>query len=233
MANLSGRERANYIQGMFARIAPRYDLMNRLMTAGQDIAWRRNVIRRTALPKSGRLLDLGAGTGDLGREALRQFPESQVVLADFTIQMMRIGLLRQHSDKLNWSASDALRLPFPTQSFDAIVSGFLLRNVSDLDGTLQEQYRVLKPGGRIGCLDTTRPRKSLLTPLINFHLNVVIPTVGEILAREPDAYTYLPASTEQFLDAEQLAARMLATGFKQVGFTRLMVGTIAIHWGTK
>ncbi len=233
MANLSGRDRAKYVQEMFARIAPRYDLMNRLMTAGQDIAWRREVIRRTALPKSGHLLDLGAGTGDLGREALRQFPGSQVVLADFTIEMMKIGLVRQHSEHPNWSACDALRLPFPTRSFDAVVSGFLLRNVSDIDQTLREQYRVLKPGGRIGCLDTTRPRKSLLTPLINVHLNMVIPAVGEIFAGEPDAYTYLPVSTEQYLDAEQLAARMLAVGFKRVGFRRLMFGTIAIHWGIK
>ena len=233
MANLSGRDRANYVQEMFARIAPRYDLMNRLMTAGQDINWRREVIRRTALPKSGILLDLGAGTGDLGCETLRQFNGNQVILADFTIEMIKIGRVRQHSDKLNWLASDALRLPFPAQSFDAVVSGFLLRNVSDINQALLEQYRVLKPGRRIVCLDTTRPRKSLLAPLINVHLNVVIPAVGEIFAGEPDAYTYLPVSTEQFLDAEQLATRMLAVGFKRVGFRRLMFGTIAIHWGTK
>lgn len=233
MTNLSGRKRAHYVQEMFARIAPRYDLMNRLMTAGQDIAWRREVIHRTKLPKSGRLLDLGAGTGDLGREAYRQFPECQAILADFTLEMMKIGLLRQPSNHLNWLASDASSLPFPAQSFDAVVSGFLLRNVSDIDQTLLEQYRVLKPGGRIGCLDTTRPKKNLLSPLINVHLNMVIPAVGEIVAGEPDAYTYLPDSTKQFMDAEQLAARMLAAGFKRVGFRRIMFGTIAIHWGIK
>jgi demethylmenaquinone methyltransferase/2-methoxy-6-polyprenyl-1,4-benzoquinol methylase len=113
------------------------------------------------------------------------------------------------------------------------VSGFLLRNVSDTRRSLREQHRILKPGGRIVCLDTTRPPKSIFTPVINFHLHQVIPTIGGMISGDRDAYRYLPDSTESFLAAEQLAERMLSAGFRKVGFNRRMLDTIAIHWGEK
>ena len=233
MTNLTGTERARYVQGMFTRIARRYDLMNRLMTAGQDVGWRREVIQRAELPARGRLLDLGAGTGDLAQEALRQNPDCQPVAADFTLEMMRVGKQRPGTRQLNWSAADALHLPFEDESFDALVSGFLLRNVSDLPLALGEQWRVLKPGGRVVALDTTRPQRSLLTPFINFHLHTVIPTLGKLISGEADAYTYLPDTTANFLEAERLAQALRNAGFIQVGFERHMFGTIAIHWGVK
>jgi demethylmenaquinone methyltransferase/2-methoxy-6-polyprenyl-1,4-benzoquinol methylase len=233
MAHLTGTDRARYVQGMFSRIARRYDLMNRLMTAGQDVRWRREVVRRAGIPESGRLLDLGAGTGDLAWETRRQHPGSQPVAADFTLEMMRVGKSRPNFPSLDWSAADALRLPFLTESFDAVVSGFLLRNVVDVPQALSEQYRVLKPGGRVVVLDTTQPTRNLLSPLINFHLHVIIPFLGRIIAGASDAYTYLPESTEAFLQAEQLAAFFSQAGFKEVGFRRLMFGTVAIHWGRK
>jgi demethylmenaquinone methyltransferase/2-methoxy-6-polyprenyl-1,4-benzoquinol methylase len=233
MANLTGTERAQYVQGMFNRIAHRYDLMNRLMTFGQDVRWRREVIHRTELPATGRLLDLGAGTGDLAQEALCQYPHCQPTAADFTLGMMRAGKARPGASQIDWNAADALWLPYPPESFDAVVSGFLLRNVSDIRLCLREQFRVLKHGGVMVALDTTRPPSSLLAPLINFHLHAVIPTVGHLISGEADAYRYLPDSTEAFLAAEQLAERMLSAGFRKVGFRRLMLDTVAIHWGKK
>jgi demethylmenaquinone methyltransferase/2-methoxy-6-polyprenyl-1,4-benzoquinol methylase len=233
MANLTGSERARYVQGMFSRIAPHYDLMNRLMTAGQDVRWRGEVIRRAALRPGAALLDLGAGTGDLAQEALRQQPACRPIAADFTLEMMLVGHTRAEAGRIAWSAADALHLPFPDQSFDAVVSGFLLRNVSDLRRSLSEQFRVLKPGGRIVALDTTRPPRSRLTPLINFHLHTVIPALGQMISGSRDAYSYLPDSTEAFLTAEQLAERMQAVGFTQIGFQRRMLATVAIHWGVK
>ncbi len=231
MANLDRDAHARSVQGMFTRIASRYDLINRLMTAGQDQRWRREVIRRAGLPAGGRLLDLGAGTGDLAREALRQVPSAQVTAADFTLAMMLAG--KPRSPQPDWSAADALRLPFPEAAFDSVVSGFLLRNVSDLRAALAEQRRVLKPGGCLVALDTTPPGRSLLTPFINLHLHTIIPALGRWLTGDRQAYTYLPNSTEHFLRAEVLAARLSEAGFHQVGFRRLMFGTIAIHWGRK
>jgi demethylmenaquinone methyltransferase/2-methoxy-6-polyprenyl-1,4-benzoquinol methylase len=232
MANLSGGERAHYVQGMFARIAHRYDLMNRLMTAGQDVSWRQEVIERAGLPQVGRLLDLGAGTGDLSRQALRQIPGCRPVAADFTLEMMLAGKKRPMAS-LDWAAADALCLPFPDEHFDAVVSGFLLRNVSNLPQALAEQRRVLKPGGRIVTLDTTRPERNLLSPLIRFHLHTLIPALGRLVAGDGEAYTYLPDTTEGFLSAEELKECLSQAGFGQVGYLRRMFGTIAIHWGVK
>ncbi len=217
---------------MFQQIAPRYDLMNRLMTGGQDIHWRKQVIALAHIPPGGRLLDLGAGTGDLTREALRQQPTCRPIAADFTLGMMQAGQ-RQPGPVLAWSAADALNLPFPAETFDAVVSGFLLRNVVDLPRALREQYRVLKPGGRFVALDTTRPRRNLLSPFIHFHMHHVIPFLGGLLTGQRAAYTYLPETSEHFLLAEDLLARLQAAGFQQTGFRRLNFGTVAIHWGNK
>jgi demethylmenaquinone methyltransferase/2-methoxy-6-polyprenyl-1,4-benzoquinol methylase len=233
MANLTGTERRRYVQAMFSRIAGRYDLMNRLMTFGQDVGWRREVIGRARLSSGSLLLDLGSGTGDLAYEALRLQPGCQPVAADFTLNMMRTGMLRPNAGRLAWTAADALQLPFPSGTFDAVVSGFLLRNVIDVRQGLAEQHRVLKPGGRVVALDTSRPPDSPLSPLINFHLHTLIPTLGGMIAGDRDAYSYLPDSTASFLKAEQLAERMLAVGFRNVGFRRMMFNTVAIHWGEK
>lgn len=229
---LSAENKGAYVQGMFNRIAPRYDLMNRLMTAGQDLRWRREVIRRAQLGQNAHLLDLGAGTGDLAREALGQHPDCHALAADFTLGMMRVG--QRHAPPTpDWSAADTLALPFASQYFDAIVSGYLLRNVSDLPLALKEQFRALKPGGWLVSLDTTRPVRSILTPLIQFHMRTIIPLLGALITGQRDAYTYLPSSSENFLDAETLAEALRIAGFEKVGFQRRMFGTMAIHWGRR
>lgn len=223
---------AQAVQRMFSRIARRYDLMNRLMTAGQDVRWRREVIRLASIPPKGSLLDIGAGTGDLCREALRQQPHCLAVAADFTLEMMRAG--RHLPPQISsWCAANAESLPFPDETFDAVVSGFLLRNVSHLPLALREQYRVLKPGGKIVCLDTTRPTAAWFSPFVQFHLNRVIPLLGGWITGDSEAYTYLPQSTQNFLLAEDLAEQMRLANFRQVNFKRWMLGTIAIHWGEK
>jgi demethylmenaquinone methyltransferase / 2-methoxy-6-polyprenyl-1,4-benzoquinol methylase len=235
MTHLNGDDRARYVQEMFTQIAPRYDLMNRLMTGGQDVGWRREAIARARLTPGARLLDLGAGTGDLAREACRQQPAAKVVAADLTLAMMQHGEPRhgQAQAALTWSAADARQLPFSDRTFDAVVSGFLMRNVGDVAPVLAEQWRVLKPGGQIVVLDTTRPKRNLLSPFIWMHMHLVIPLVGGLISGFRNAYTYLPDSTENFLAAEDLASRLTAAGFKNVGFRRLMFGTIALHWGEK
>ena len=230
MTQLTGNERAKYVQGMFTRIARRYDLMNRLMTGGQDVRWRKRVIELARMNDHASLLDLGTGTGDLAREALSAFPKAEVVGADFTLEMMRVG---QKSGRLDFSTADALRLPFDVSSFDAVVSGFLMRNVIDLQKALEEQFRVLKSGGRIVILDTTRPKKNILSPFIWLHMHFVIPTLGGLLTGSRDAYRYLPETTEGFVTAEEMATRMAIVGFKKIEFQRYMFGTIAIHWAEK
>lgn len=233
LKNQPAYDQGSDLQAMFTSIARRYDLMNWLMTGGQDTRWRWEVIRRTNLPPGGRILDLGAGTGDLAYLALRQNPDCTPVAADFTLAMMRVGKANRADESINWSAADALNLPFESGCFEAVVSGFLLRNVDDIARSLEEQRRVLKPGGRLVALDTTRPERNLISPFVNFHLHVIIPNLGRLITGSEVAYTYLPDSTEAFMRAEQLADRMREAGFQQVGFRRLMLGTIAIHWAEK
>jgi demethylmenaquinone methyltransferase/2-methoxy-6-polyprenyl-1,4-benzoquinol methylase len=230
MTQLTGQERATYVQNMFTQIAKRYDFMNRLMTGFQDVRWRRQVIRLARLTNDTLLLDLGTGTGDLAREALSQFPQVQVTAADFTLEMMRVG---QKAGPLNFSSADALHLPFNNSSFDAVISGFLMRNVVDLQKGIDEQFRVLKNGGRVVILDTTRPKKNILSPFIWIHMHFIIPTLGGLLTGVKEAYRYLPDTTEGFVTAEELSVQMEKAGFKNVNFQRLMFGTIAIHWGEK
>jgi demethylmenaquinone methyltransferase/2-methoxy-6-polyprenyl-1,4-benzoquinol methylase len=207
--------------------------MNRLMTGGQDAGWRQQVIQLAQLPPGGKLLDLGAGTGDLAFEALRRDASLRAVGGDFTLEMMQVGRTRAKGSLVRWTGADALNLPFPDNTFDAVTSGYLMRNVVDVRLAWAEQRRVLKPGGRVVCLDTTPPPRNLLRPLIEFHLHRVIPALGRLIAGASDAYTYLPDSTENFLPAGRLAERMTEAGFREVRFRRLMFGTMAIHWGTK
>jgi demethylmenaquinone methyltransferase/2-methoxy-6-polyprenyl-1,4-benzoquinol methylase len=230
MARLTEQERATYVQTMFAGIARHYDLMNRLMTGGQDSRWRQRVIELARLTPHSRLLDIGTGTGDLAREALIQSPTANVIAADFTLEMMRVG---QSRGSLSFSSADTLQLPFPEACFDAVVSGFLMRNVIDLQKALQEQHRVLKRGGRIVILDTTRLKKNILSPLIRLHMHVVIPILGGLLTGASEAYRYLPESTEKFATAEELASRMASVGFRKLNYERLVFGVVAIHWGEK
>jgi demethylmenaquinone methyltransferase / 2-methoxy-6-polyprenyl-1,4-benzoquinol methylase len=207
--------------------------MNRVMTLGQDQRWRRELVRGLDLQPSMRLLDLGAGTGDLTYEALRQQPGCRVVAVDFTPAMLRLGQQRCGGEAVPWIAGDALHLPFPEESFDAAISGFLLRNVPNLDQALHEQYRVLKSNGRLASLDTSRPPQNWLSPFIKLYLNFYIPLIGSLIAGNRQAYQYLSTSTQAFLAAESLAERISGAGFKAVHFQHRMAGTIGLHWAQK
>jgi demethylmenaquinone methyltransferase/2-methoxy-6-polyprenyl-1,4-benzoquinol methylase len=191
------------------------------------------VVARAAPPPNGALLDLGTGTGDLALAAKKRHTECRAVAADFTLEMMQIGRQRRETALLNWTAADTLRLPFPDGTFDAVVSAFLMRNVTSIPQALREQRRVLKPQGRLIILDTTRPPVNLLSPFVRFHLHVIIPALGRLLTGQGEAYTYLPESTERFLQAETLAAYMAEAELGEIGFRRRMFGTVAIHWGVR
>lgn len=228
---MSEIERARENRAMFARIAPRYDVMNRLMTAGLDGRWRHELLERAQLGVGDRVLDIGTGTGDIAFEVTQRYPGATAIAADYTFEMMDAG--KKKGRVLKFNAADTLQLPYADGTFDAVVSGFLLRNVTDLDRALCEQYRVLKPGGRWVSLDTTRPEKNLFSPLIQFHLQTVIPMLGRLVTGQASAYRYLTASTQNFLRAEDLTARASKAGLRDAHFVRRNLGTIAVHWGTK
>jgi demethylmenaquinone methyltransferase/2-methoxy-6-polyprenyl-1,4-benzoquinol methylase len=147
--------------------------------------------------------------------------------------MMIVGKQRPNGERVRWSAADALNLPFADNSFNAVTHGFLVRNVVDIPRALAEQFRVLKPGGQVVCLDTTPPPANLLRPFLMFYLKAIIPTVGTLISGHRDAYTYLPNSTVGFKSPDELAGLVRNAGFVDVGYQRFMFNTIAVHWGTK
>lgn len=228
-------EKYTYVSDLFGRIAQRYDLMNKVMTAGQDIRWRKMVIAQANLPQfNGRLLDIATGTGDIAFEARRQYPGLEVVVgADFALPMMQVGQQRVNGHTVSWSGADALRLPFPNDYFHAVTSGFLMRNVIDIDQALQEQMRVCQPGGRVVILEIPRPADNILGQLFRLYFHNVVPYIGGLISGQGDAYRYLPSSADAFLRPKELKSRMEMVGLVRVRYELLMVGTVALHVGEK
>jgi len=210
---------------MFDRIAPVYDAMNRVMTAGLDQRWRRATVREVV--RSGDdVLDACCGTGDLA-VAARNAGASSVVGVDFSERMLEQA--RRKAPELEWVQSDVLELPFEDASFDSAVVGFGVRNVEDLEAAIRELRRVLRPGGRLGILEITTPRG----PLKFFYklwFDRIVPLLGRLLPGG-DAYTYLPASVRRFPGPEDLARLLDSCGFEAVRFRRFAGGIVALHVG--
>lgn len=226
--------KAAYVRSMFARIVPRYDLINRLMTMGLDRRWRRIAVG-LARPRDAVALDLATGTGDMAIELARQASRF-VVGADFCPEMVAAAVQkvsRDHSGvPVSFMAGDAQQLPFADNTFDCLVNGFLLRNVSDLDGALREFHRVLKPAGRLVCLDLTHPPRAL-RPVFWPWFRAVVPALGGLVGGDFDAYTYLPDSLSTYPDAKRLCSMIVGAGFIDAAYRRVGMGTVAIHTAVK
>lgn len=226
-------QKRGYVRRMFTAIAPHYDLMNRLMTLGQDQGWRRRVVDLCALPRGGRMLDVATGTGDIAYEALRRDPSARVVGLDLTREMMLAGRGKHAGQHFPFAEGDALALPFPDGVFDAACSGFMMRNVVDVAAAFAEQARVVMPGGRVVCLEITRPANRAFRWVFDLYFFRLVPFAGGLISGEREAYTYLPQSTVAFPNPARLREIMMATGLHNVYYRRAMFGTIAIHWGTR
>jgi demethylmenaquinone methyltransferase/2-methoxy-6-polyprenyl-1,4-benzoquinol methylase len=211
---------------MFDRIAPVYDAMNRVMTAGLDLRWRR--IAATAVVRPGdRVLDAACGTGDLALAAAGA-GASEVVGVDFSPRMLERA--RRKAPAIEWVQGDILELPFADGSFDAATVGFGVRNVADLERGLLELRRVLRPGGRLAVLEITTPRGPL-RPFFNLWFERLVPLIGRALPGGR-AYTYLPASVRRFPPAEELAGLLSRCGFDDVRFRLLAGSIVALHTGS-
>jgi demethylmenaquinone methyltransferase/2-methoxy-6-polyprenyl-1,4-benzoquinol methylase len=210
---------------MFDRIAPVYDAMNRVMTAGLDRRWRSATVR-DAVREGDRVLDACCGTGDLA-VAARDAGASSVVGLDFSGRMLERA--RRKGPELEWVQGDVLALPFEDGSFDSAVVGFGVRNVEDLEAGLRELRRVLRPGGRLGILEITTP-SGFLAPFYRVWFDRVVPLLGRVLPGG-DAYTYLPASVRRFPPPEALADLLRTCGFGSVRFRLFAGGIVALHLG--
>ncbi|MDZ7290090.1 MAG: ubiquinone/menaquinone biosynthesis methyltransferase [candidate division KSB1 bacterium] len=232
--------KAGYVREMFNRIAPRYDRMNRLMTFGRDQSWRRRAVRHAGIQPGAWVLDVATGTADLAFAA-REARAGMIVAADFSYTMLKYARLkiqpwnqkRVKEAPIHLVNADGLHLPFPNNAFDAAVTAFSLRNVGDLNVFLKEMIRVVRPGGKVVCLEITRPRHPKFRSFFSWYFGKVVPKIGGWISGNPEAYSYLPFSVSIFLTPEELRVRLEDAGLNNVGFETLMFGTVAIHWGTK
>jgi demethylmenaquinone methyltransferase / 2-methoxy-6-polyprenyl-1,4-benzoquinol methylase len=213
------------VRTMFDRIAPVYDAMNRVMTVGLDIRWRRLAAGAVVRPGD-RVLDAACGTGDLALADARA-GAGAVTGLDFSEQML--SRARRKGPQLEWVRGDVLAMPFADASFDAATVGFGIRNVADLEAGLRELRRVLRTGGRLAVLEITRPR-GLLRPFYTLWFDRIVPLLGRLLPGG-EAYTYLPASVKRFPPADELADLMRGAGFGDVTFRTLGGSIVALHVG--
>jgi demethylmenaquinone methyltransferase/2-methoxy-6-polyprenyl-1,4-benzoquinol methylase len=231
-------QKAHYVETMFDTIAPRYDLMNRLMTFGMDRRWRSYVVAQAAPPIGGNALDVATGTGNIAIAlAERIGPRGSVIATDFSQGMMRPGPGKAAragvGGVVRFMAADALDLPFPDNTFDCVTMGFAMRNVTDIARAFREMARVTKPGGRIVCLEVAKPGLPPVRFLHQVYFNHVVPVLGRLITGNGEAYRYLPESARTFPPPPTLKAIMEDAGLRNVRFRRLGLGAVAVHTGTK
>ena len=237
MAQLEGEAKQEYVAGLFARIASRYDLMNDLMTFGQHRRWKHRTARLTAQGLQGKSLDIATGTGDLALALSRQPGIEHSIGLDLLPEMISLGCAKTRTQGLSASTTmmlgDALHLPFPDGSFACATAGFSLRNMPDLKGALTEMVRVVKPGGRVTTLELSPMPAGLKAGLFRFCFHRLVPLMGQLIACNRSAYTYLPQSVDYFLEADRLAGLFQELGLVNVGYRRMGMGTVALHWGQR
>ncbi len=234
MVLIEPAEKAERVRAMFAGIAPRYDLMNALMTAGRDQAWRRTAARLAAPAPEELVLDVATGTADLALAFVEETPAERVVGTDFVEGMLhraREKLRIRGEGRVSLVAGNALALPFPDATFGCVASAFLLRNLADLAAGLAEMRRVTAPGGRVVALEITQPTLPVWREAFRLYFHHLVPALGALVSGDRAAYTYLPRSVERFVTPQELARLMASVGLWDVRITRLGLGTVTIHVG--
>ncbi len=228
------QEKAAYVREMFDAIAPRYDLLNSVLSAGIHHSWRHFATRCAALVPGDSALDVCTGTGDWAA-ALKQAvgPQGRVVGVDFSLPMLRHGDRRFGENDVARAQGDAARLPFASGTFDAATVAFGIRNVAEIERAFAEMARVVRPGGRVVCLEFSQPHPGPMRALYEMHSRWVLPNVGGVLSGRREAYYYIPASVARFQSRTELAALMRSAGLADVRWVDLTFGIVCVHVGIK
>jgi demethylmenaquinone methyltransferase/2-methoxy-6-polyprenyl-1,4-benzoquinol methylase len=229
-----GTQRAAQVRTIFSEIAPRYDLLNHVLSLNVDRSWRRAAVRQIGWERraAGVFLDACAGTYDLSLELTRQRGfGGRVIATDFASPMLVEGLPKIEGQPVLPACADSLALPFGRQTFDGVMVAFGVRNLADVRAGLGELRRVLKPGARAVVLEFTTPPNRLLRAGYHFYFRHILPVVGRVLSGHPWAYTYLPESVKEFPGPTELGGLLESVGFRGVGWRLLTGGIAALHWG--
>ena len=233
-------DKPSLVRGVFDRVAPRYDLMNDLMSGGVHRLWKDMTVARLNPQPGETIIDVAGGTGDIARRLAvaarkvkrrRGGPDAQVFVIDYNAEMIAAGMERGGEPEIAWAVGDAQRLPLRDRSADAYVIGFGIRNVTDIATALREARRVLKPGGRFLCLEFSRPPAAALRTLYDAYSFAVIPKIGQAVMNDRDSYQYLVESIRRFPDQDAFARMMGEAGFGQVDYTNFTGGVAALHHG--
>lgn len=220
-----------YVRRLFATIAPRYDLITRVLSFGRDSHWKTRLVELADVRPGTRMLDLACGTGDIAFEGARR--GASAVGLDITASMVDLARAKAGSERLSWLLGDMAALPVASGSFDLVTTGYGLRNTSDLPGALADIHRVLRPGGRLCSLDFDRPERAAVRVVYLTFLTLFGSTLGFVLHGDPDTYRYIPASIRRYPGARGVCDLMRAAGFRDVRHIRVLGGLMAIHLAIK
>lgn len=234
LSTWSTEERVRAVKQIFKTITPHYDLLNRIMSARRDVSWRRFAVSR--VPETAqRVLDVATGTGDLALDLAGSRSQTRVVGLDFVEQMMRLARKKtvkaRLGERVTYAAGDATDLPFENNEFDCVTIAFGLRNMPDRLKALREMARVVRPGGKVVCLEMTFPRNLGMRRFFAWYLNRVIPFLGGMLSGNSQAYRYLPDSIQEFLHPEDLEKLFCQAGLLSVRAFPLTLGLTYVHEG--
>jgi demethylmenaquinone methyltransferase/2-methoxy-6-polyprenyl-1,4-benzoquinol methylase len=229
--------RDHAVRSMFDRIAPRYDLLNRVISLRLDTRWRKKAIEVVVRKGDESVLDVGTGTGDLTFTAARHLTHGKVIGLDFSSEMLRLAQAKRsktaHGDRAFFVLASALLPPFKDDFFDAVMTAFVLRNVSDLELFFVSSFRILKPGGKLVSLDIFPPRKGFFWAFYSLYFYGLVPWIGAILAHEREAYSYLSKSVRQFDPPEAIANLIRRAGFERVMIRKFLRGAVCMHIAEK
>jgi demethylmenaquinone methyltransferase/2-methoxy-6-polyprenyl-1,4-benzoquinol methylase len=235
VAELQGAAKQRYVAELFSSISRRYDLMNDLMTLGMHRGWKRRTAALAAQGLRGPALDVSTGTGDLAFALGRCAGVESVVGVDLLPEMIAKARAKwagnRRAVRADLLVGDALSLPFPDGAFASATAGFSLRNMPDVQAALAEMVRVLRPGGRLALLELTPMEPGVKSFLFRPYFHGLVPLIGQLVAGDRSAYTYLPRSVDRFPPADRLAAMLTELGLDPVGYRKLGFGTVSLHWG--
>lgn len=231
-----GEKRKQYVRKMFNDIANRYDLLNHLLSAGSDIYWRRKAILKLNIPEHALVLDLACGTGDFAFTAIKM-KKAKVVGIDIALNMLTIGKQKaenqNRTNSISFVAGDGEKLPLKSDSFDAVIIAFGVRNMGNVNENLREMNRILKPGGELLILEFSTPKSRLLRRIFRIYFYKILPAIGRLISKDPEAYDYLPESVDYFHNRREFSRIIEDENFFKVRYWRLFNGIAVIYKGIK